>query len=189
MADDLTTDTPVSADAMAISDGAFTLFIADFDDTDAAFAAYEYLKSLEDGRHVEIESVLVVKRGEDGKIDVQKASDHSTAHGLAWGLAGGILLGVIFPPSILGSAVVLGASGAAVGKLRVVHHKHQLADELTDVLTPGHSGLVALVSNPAVVHIRQALETANRVVESAVDKAVAADVKAAAKQAEADAKE
>ena len=181
-------ETPVTADALAVSDGAYTLFIADFDDTAAAWDAYEFLKSLEDGRHLEIESVVVVKRDADGKIEIQKATDHSTARGLGWGIAGGILLGVIFPPSIIGSAIVLGGAGAATGKLREVHHKHELADELTDAIAPGHSGLVALVSDPAVVEIRKALDKANRVVESAVDKAVAADVKAAAKEAEAEEK-
>ena len=184
----MTDDSTINAEALAVSDGAYTLFVADFDNTESAWSAYEYLKTLEDGRHVEIESAVVVKRGDDGKIDIQKATDHSTAHGLGWGVAGGILLGVIFPPSILGSAIVLGAGGAAAGKLREVHHKHELADELSDAIAPGHSGLVALVSDPAVVKIRQALATANFVVEHAVDKAVAADVKAAAKQAEAEAK-
>jgi len=179
----------VNADALAVSDGAYTLFVADFDDTSAAWDAYEFLKGLEDGRHLEIESVIVVKREDDGTIEVQKSTDHSTARGLGWGIAGGILLGVIFPPSIIGSAIVVGAAGAATGKLREKHHKTELAAELQDAIAPGHSGLVALVSDPAVVEIRKALDKANRVVESAVDKAVAADVKAAAKESEAEAKE
>ena len=183
MADDAT-----SIDAVAVSDGAYTLFVADFDDTDAAWGAYEFLKGLEDGRHLEIEAVVVVKRGDDGKLEVQKATDHSTVRGMGWGIAGGIVLGIIFPPSIIGSAVVLGAGGAGVGKLQQRHHKKELAEQLQDAIAPGHSGLVALVSDPAVVEIRKALDKATRVVESAVDKAVAADVKAAAKEAEADAK-
>ena len=70
----------------ALSDGAYTLVVADFSDTDTAWRAYEGLKSVEDGRSVEIEGVLVVKRGADGTLEVQKATDHSTKHGLRWGL-------------------------------------------------------------------------------------------------------
>jgi uncharacterized membrane protein len=179
-----TTETDVTAEVVAVSDGAYTLLVADFDDTDTAWSAYELLTSIEDGRHVEIESVIVVKRGEDGTIEIQKATDHSTRRGLGWGIAGGILLGVIFPPSIIGSAVALGAAGAATGKLRELHHRKELAEELEDAIAPGHSGLVALVSDPGVVEIRKALDKANRVVESAVDDVVAADVKAAAKAVE-----
>ncbi|MDO8309311.1 MAG: DUF1269 domain-containing protein [Actinomycetota bacterium] len=182
-----TPESDVEAEVIALSDGAYTLLVADFNDTEMAWDAYELLKSLEDGRHVEIESVVVVKRGDDGTLDVQKATDHSTRRGLGWGLVGGVVLGVIFPPSIIASAAVLGAGGAAVGKARELHHRSELAAELQDAIAPGHSGIIALVSDPAVVEIRKALVRANNVVESAVDKAVAADIKAAAKEADAEA--
>ena len=189
MSEDQTTEAAVETDevaidALAVSDGAYTLVVADFDDTDAAWAAYELLKSIEDGRSLEIESVIVVKRGDDGKLEIQKATDHSTGRGLAWGAVGGGVLGVIFPPSIIGSAIALGAAGAATGKLRELHHRSELAAELQDAVAPGHSGIVALVSDPGVVEIRKALDKANRVVESAVDDVVAKDMKAAAKEAE-----
>lgn len=189
MSEDAASTPEIDADAavVAVSDGAYTLLVADFSDTEMAWDAYELLKSAEDGRHVEIESVVVVKRGDDGTLEVQKATDHSTRRGLGWGLVGGVVLGVIFPPSIIASAAVLGAGGAAVGRARELHHRSELAAELQDAIAPGHSGIIALVSDPAVVEIRKALAKANRVVESAVDKAVAADIKAAAEEADAEA--
>ena len=178
----------LTADVLAVSDGAYTLIVADFNDTETAWDAYELLKSVEDGRTVELEGVIVVKREEDGQIVVQKTTDHSTRRGLGWGVVGGVVLGVIFPPSIIASAVVLGAGGAAIGKAREVHHKKELAEELQDALEPGHSGLIALVSDPGAVEIQKALEKANRVVEHAIDKVAAEDIKAAAKEAEAEEK-
>jgi uncharacterized membrane protein len=191
MSEDATTppgEDELVIDAVAVSDGAYSLIVADFNDTDAAWEAYELLKSIEDGRTVEIEGVVVVKKDADGEIEIQKATDHSTRRGLGWGVVGGVVLGVIFPPSIIASAVVLGAGGAAVGKARELHHKSELADELQDAIDPGHSGLIALVSDPSVVEIRKALDKANRIVESAVDKVAAEDMKAAAKEAEAEEK-
>jgi len=152
-------------------------------DTDAAWAAYQELKSLEDGATVSIDGVIVVKREADGVLEVQKATDHSTRSGLTWGVVGGVVLGVIFPPSILGSAAVLGAAGAAGGKLRQRHHRKELAERLETAIPEGHSGLVALVSDPGAVKIRKALNRANAIVESAVDDVVAKDIKAAAKDA------
>jgi uncharacterized membrane protein len=175
--------------AAAASDGAYTLFVADFSDTDTAWQAYEALKSIEDGRSVEIEGVLVVRREADGTLDVQRATDHSTKHGLRWGLVGGVAMGVLFPPSILGSATVLGAAGAAAGKVRQRHHHHEIEEELQDSIAPGHSGILALVSDPGVLEIRKALDTADALVERAVDKVVAEDMKAAAEEAEARAKQ
>ena len=168
----------------AASDGAYTLIVADFADTATAFEAYEALKSIEDGRTVAIEGVVVVKREADGKLEIQQATDHSTKSGLKWGLVGGIALGVIFPPSIIGSAAALGGVGAATGKIRQLHHRGELADELEDSIAPGHSGILALVSDPGVVQIRQALAAADAIVEGAVERVAAEEIKAAAKEAE-----
>jgi uncharacterized membrane protein len=175
----------VEMQGAVVSDGAYTLFVADFSNTDTAWQAYETLRGVEDGKTIEIEGAIVVKCEADGTLEVQKASDHSTRHGLKWGVVGGVALGVIFPPSILGSALVLGGAGAATGKVRERHHRSELAEELQGVIAPGHSGIVALVSDPGAVEIRRALAKADAIVEKAIDKAVAEDIKAAASEAEA----
>ena len=56
--------------------------------------------------------------------------------------------------------------------------------ESPDAIQPGHSGLVALVSDPGAIRIRKALERADAIVESAIDKVEADDIKAAAKEAQ-----
>ncbi len=183
MSDDQAPSTSDDAVVAAATDGAYTLLVADFADTETAWEAYETLKSVEDGATLAIEGVVVVKRGTDGKLEIQKATDHSTRSGFRWGVVGGIALGVIFPASILGSAAALGAGGAAVGKIREVHHRSELADELEDSIAPGHSGIIALVSDPGAVEVREALEEADAIVGSAVDDAAARDIKAAAKDA------
>jgi hypothetical protein len=42
------------------------------------------------------------------------------------------VLGELFPPSIIGSATVLGAASAGVGKDRVLHHRSELEAGLSD---------------------------------------------------------
>ena len=124
---------------------------------------------------------------QDGTLEIQKATDHSTRHGLKWGVVGGVALGLIFPPSIIGSAAVLGAVGAATGKARELSHRKGLAEELPDSIVPGHSGLLALVSDPGAVEIRKALEKADAIVEKAIDKVEADEIKAAAEAAKSEA--
>ena len=177
-------ETEVTAVGAVITDGAYTLFVADFSDTDTAWTAYEALLAAENGATVEIEGVLVVKCDAEGKLEIQKATDHSTKTGLKWGIVGGVVLGVIFPPSILASAATLGAAGAAAGKIRQLHHRIELGKELDGAIAPGHSGILALVSDPGAVEIRNALVTADRIVESAVNDVEARDIKAAAKEAQ-----
>ena len=179
------TNTPnLDVSAAAVTDGAYTLLVADFSDTSTAWEAYEALKSVEDGRTVEIEGVIVVKRSADGKLEIQKATDHSTKSGLKWGVVGGVALGVIFPPSILGSAALAGSAGALAGKLRQRHHHGELEKQLENAIPPGHSGLLALVSDPNALKIRKALELADAIVESTIEKVEADDIKAAAKEAQ-----
>ena len=186
MSDDTTnqTEPEFTAEVAAVSDGASTLFVADFNDPDTAWEAYEALRAIEDGRTLAIDGVVVVKRDADGKLEIQKATDHSTKLGMKWGLVGGAVLGVLFPPSILGSAAALGLGGAAVGKVQQLHHKVELEKELELSVAPGHSGIVALVSDPGAVEIRDALAKANAIVETAVNDVAAKDIRALADEVE-----
>ena len=170
----------VMIDAAAVTDGAYTLLIADFADTDVAMEAYEALKAAEDGERLRVEGAIVVKREAEGDVEVLTATDRSTRRGLKWGVVGGVALGLIFPPSVLGSAVALGAVGAATGKGIEIRNRRGLEADLKDALPPGHSGIVVLVSNPAAVELRKALRKAEAIVERAVDKAEATELKAAA---------
>jgi uncharacterized membrane protein len=195
MTEDLTAQPSVAVDAeedgvvaAVISDGAHTLFLADFDDTEGAWTAYQALKSAQDGVTVKIEGVVVVKREEDGKVHILQATDHSTKKGLKWGVIGGAALGLIFPPSILAGAAVMGTIGAASGKARQLHQRGKLADDLESAILPGHSGIIALVSDPGAVKIRAALDAANMIVQTTVDDVVAREIKAAAKAAKKEAK-
>lgn len=175
----------------AVTDGAYTLFVADFPDTDTAWEAYEALKAMEDGATVKIEGVVVVKRDADGEVKVQKATDHAARRGLVWGLVGGAVLGIIFPPSIIGSAAALGAAGAVTGEVVKAHRRHELAEqlEIDQAIEPGHSAIIALASDPGEVQIRKALAAANAIVATTVDSVTARDLKAAAKAAEAEAEQ
>ena len=177
-------DEGVDVEAAVVTDGAYALVVADFADVTAAQEAYEELKQYTESSKLDIEGVIVLSKGDDGKVEVQKATDYRTKRGLAWGVVGGIVVGVLFPPSIIGSAAIFGAAGAGVGRLRHRHYRDELADELAQGIDPGHSAIVALVSDPTAVELEKALAKADRIVQKAVDKAVADDLKAEAKSAE-----
>ena len=184
---DAPADDTTDVAAAVVTDGAYALVVADFSDIDAAWEAYDELDRAVDAAslNIEIEGVLVLKKGGDGTVEVQKLTDPSACRGLTWGVVGGVVLGVLFPPSIIGSAAVLGAAGAGIGGLQKRHHRKELAEELTDAIDAGHSGLVLLVSDPAAVELQKALAKADHIVQKAVDKAAAEEIKAEAKAAQA----
>jgi len=173
-------DAGVEAVAGIAVQGNQALIVAQFADMDAAKAAYYALIDAEGKRALNIDGVLVVKADYQGKIDVEKMTDHKTRNGFLWGAVGGAVIGLIFPPAILASAVGWGIAGAAVGKVGNVMMKSEVADELAGVIAPGTSGIIALVEITAVDAVKQTIPDAKVVKSAPVDDETASAVKAAA---------
>ena len=189
-----TADEPVEVVAATASDelgvdavagiavqGNQALIVAQFADMDSAKAAYEALIDAEVNRALDIDGVLVANADYEGKIHIQKMTDHKTRNGFLWGAVGGAVLGLIFPPTIIAGAVGVGIAGAAVGKAGNVLMKSDVAAELAGVITPGTSGIVALVSMTAVDAVEATIPDAKVVKSAPVSDEAAAAVKQAAK--------
>jgi uncharacterized membrane protein len=159
-----------------VTDGAHTLIVAQFPQMADAEAAYQQLQDIERRSPLKIDGVVIAECDAEGKVHLGKVTEHSTKTGLKWGVVGGAILGVIFPPSIIASAAALGTAGAALGKARNVFNRKGLADQLAGVMKPNTAGIVALVEDTAVVEIRAALDKADRIVEQAIDKQIAAEI-------------
>ena len=178
-------DAGVEAVAGIAMQGNQALIVAQFADTDAALETYQALADAEVSGALAVSGVLVVKADASGKIHIQKVTDHSTRTGLKWGVVGGVVLGVIFPPSIIGSAAALGVTGAVLGKLRQEHHKAELGAGLAGALAPNTSGILVLATLPAVPAVKQAMPKATKVTQVPVESATATAITNAAKQASA----
>jgi uncharacterized membrane protein len=159
------------------------VIVAQFADMDAAKAAYYALQDAEADRAIDIAAVLVANADYQGKVHIQKMTDHKTRNGFLWGAVGGAVIGLIFPPTILAAAVGVGLAGAAVGKAGNVMMKSEVADELASVIAPGTSGIVALVNITAVDAVTATIPDAKVVKSAPVDDATAAAVTQAAKAA------
>jgi uncharacterized membrane protein len=194
------TDEPVVAAAGAIADdqgivaeggiavqGNQALLVARFADMDAASVAYEALRDAEAKRAIDIQGVLVVDADYQGKIKVRKLTDHHTRKGLVWGAVAGAALAIIFPPTLLAGAVLGGVVGSAAGKIGNIKAKSEISKELADVITPGTSGIIAVVDLTAVDAVKQTIPDAAEVKTVPVDSETATAVSAAATAAAAEA--
>jgi uncharacterized membrane protein len=184
------TQTPADGDTPdvvlgLVTDGAHTLIVAQFPTMADVQAAYAQLQDIERTTSLKIDGVVIAECDANGKVKLGKVTEHSTKSGLKWGAIGGVVLGVIFPPSILASAVAAGAAGAAIGKAHNVMERKGLAEELAGVMRPNTAGIVALVEDTAVVEIRKALAKADRIVEKAIDEQTAKEIDREAAQAKA----
>jgi len=176
-------DAGVEAVAGIAVQGNQALIVAQFADMDSAKAAYFALLDAEATRALDIDGVLVANADFQGKVHIQKMTDHKTRNGFLWGAVGGAVIGLIFPPTIIAAAVGVGLAGAAVGKAGNVMMKSEVADELASVIAPGTSGIVALVAITAVDAVTQTIPDAKVVKSAPVDDATADAVKQAAQAA------
>src|SRR5262245_40518610 len=154
--------------------GSDAIIVAAFANEEAATAAYHGLIDAEAAGNLGIEGVLVAKADAEGKIHVVKMTDHKTRNGFLAGAVAGVVLGIIFPPSILASALTVGVGGAAVGKIGNVATKSAVAKDLASVLTPGSSGIIALVKLTQVEEVKQQLPEATAVKSAPVSEEAAA---------------
>jgi uncharacterized membrane protein len=174
----------VLAEGAVAVQGDHALVVARFADTTSARAIYDSLLMSELDGSLHIDGVLVVKADDNGRLHVEKMTDHSTRTGLKWGIVGGVVAAVFLPATIVAGAVALGAAGAAAGKARNLSHRLDVEKELAGVITPGTSGILALVTAAEVPAVTAKMPDAQEVKTVTVDDATAGAIKEAATEAE-----
>ena len=170
----------VLAEGVVAAEGDHALIVARFAETKSAIAIYDQLLLAEIDGSIHIDGVLVAKADADGRIHIQKMTEHSTRKGLKWGIVGGVVAGIFLPATIVGGAVALGVAGAAAGKARNLYHRVEAEKELVAVITPGTSGILCLVSATQVEDVRLKMPDAQEVKTVPVDEETAGAIKAAA---------
>ncbi len=169
--------------AVGVNAEGYAIVVARFANEDAAKGAYTGLLEAEAAGALDIEGVLVARADAEGKIHIVKMTDHKTRNGFLAGAVAGGVIGILFPPAILASALWLGVGGAAIGKLRNLGARNKTAKDLASVLTPGSSGIIALAKLAQVDQVQKALPEAEEVKAAAVTDETAATVKKAAEEA------
>jgi uncharacterized membrane protein len=109
----------------------------------------------------------VIRKEEDGKVRVTK-TEKPTQHGAWTGAGVGALVGIIFPPAILGSAIVGAGAGALTGHLSKGISRGDLK-ELGDELEAGTAAVIVLGESKIEEQLEKALARANKVIEKQVD--------------------
>ncbi|HEY9412079.1 MAG TPA: DUF1269 domain-containing protein [Jiangellaceae bacterium] len=100
---------------MAKPDGVF-LFIGTYPSESAARGDYDVIKDLRSAGAVGSYDAAVVTKDDAGKVHVNK-DEMATRHGAWGGAAAGAIVGILFPPAVLGTAVVGAAVGGVSGHL------------------------------------------------------------------------
>ena len=98
------------------TDAPVDLYIAAYDDPDAARGDWNTIKELAKNDTIKVDGLILVSRRSDGKIHVDD-DFHTARKGALWGAVGGAVIGLIFPPTLLAGALVGAGVGGGVGSL------------------------------------------------------------------------
>ncbi len=138
---------------MSKADGVF-IYIGTYASEVDARADYDVVKDLHALGAVGTYDAAVVTKDDAGKVHVNK-DETTTRHG-AWGGAGvGALVGILFPPSIIGSAVVGAAIGGVSGHLWKGMSRADVK-EFGDVIDAGEAALVIVGETTIASYVEKA---------------------------------
>ena len=136
---------------MSKADGVF-IYIGTYASEVDARADYDVVKDLHAVGAVGTYDAAVITKDDEGKIHVNK-DETTTRHGAWGGAAAGALVGILFPPSIIGTAIVGAAIGGVSGHLWKGMSRTDVK-ELGEVLDAGQAALVVVGEN----NVEQALD-------------------------------
>ena len=150
------------------------LYAAIYDDIGDAEADYEIVFDLHAAGAIGTFDSAVIRKDEDGKVRVTK-TEKPTQHGAWTGVGVGALVGLVFPPSIIGTAIVGAGAGGLIGHLSRGIPRGELK-ELGEQLDAGTAAVVVLGESKIDEQIQRATKRARKVIEQEID-AEAEDVK------------
>ncbi len=126
---------------MSENDGTF-LYIGVYPDVTAAQADYDVVKALHMVDAVGSFDAAVITKDADGKVHVAKDETATRTGGWA-GVGVGAVLGILFPPSLLGAAAVGGVIGAVGGHLWKGMSRSDVK-ELGELIDSGEAALLVI---------------------------------------------
>src|SRR5215467_6711298 len=124
---------------MAKSDGVF-IYVGTYISEETARADYDAFKHLNASGDVGTYDAAIVTKDADGKVHVNK-DEMATRHGAWGGAAAGAVVGLLFPPSVIGTALVGAAIGGVSGHLWRGMSRDDVKD-FGDIIDSGQAALV-----------------------------------------------
>ena len=137
---------------MALRGNVF-VFIGTYPTVEAAESDYEIVRELRAAHAIGTYDASIVSKDAEGKVKVTKV-EMAARHAGWGGAAAGALVGLLFPPAILGTALVGAAVGAAGGHLWKGMSRSDVKD-LGELIDTGDVALVVVGTNA----LEQTLDT------------------------------
>jgi uncharacterized membrane protein len=150
-----------------MSDRPLFIYEAIYAERADAEADYDALLDLHAAKLVGTYDVALVTKDHDGKVHVHK-HEKPTQHGAWTGIAVGAVVGILFPPSILGAAAVGGVGGGVIGHLWRGMSRGD-AKDLGDLLDEGQAAMIVIGESRLREQLDKALTRAEKTIEKELD--------------------
>jgi uncharacterized membrane protein len=136
--------------------------VAVYDDMNAAEADWAAIETASQDGRVELADAALIVNNENG-VNIVKRQSH---HGWGKGVVAGAVVGILFPPAILSSAVVGATAGGVIARLNRSLDRSDIK-ELGEVMDSGERVLVVLTSEDTAAAAAELLTGATRSVTKA----------------------
>ena len=150
-----------------MSDRPVFLYAAVYDEVADAEADYEAVFDLHALGAIGTFDSAVIRKDAEGKVHVTK-TEKPTQHGAWTGAGVGALVGLLFPPALLGSAIVGAGAGGVIGHLRGGISRGDLKD-LGDELEAGNAAVIVIGESKIEEQLEKAITRANKLIEKQID--------------------
>jgi uncharacterized membrane protein len=136
------------------------IFIGTYPNEVQARDDYQVVKDLHSAGTVGTYDAAVVTKAANGKVHVNK-DEMATRHGAWGGAAAGAVVGILFPPSIIGTALAGAAIGGIGGHLWRGMSRADVK-ELGDIIDDGQAALVVVGESKMGQAVQKAVRKAEK---------------------------
>ena len=153
-----------------------------YTDEERARTIADMLEQMHRATTITMDDCAILTKGADGKLQIHETHEVTTGKGAKRGAIAAGVVGLIFPPSLIATALAGGAIGAVWGKIRDTGIKNSALKDLGEKLEPGQATVVALVDAGSTHAVEVAMQGYDgEVVKHAFSEKESADIEAAAK--------
>ena len=151
-----------------MSDKPIQLFVAVYDDEVGAKQSLKDYQAMHREGSIDLIDGAVIVHTAEGKVKLEETADPSGKKWAKRGAIAGGLAGLIFPPSIIASAAVGGATGGIWGKIRDKGFKDEDLKEIGESLQPGSSAIIAIAEDHVLDRLERGIEGYERIARHSV---------------------
>jgi uncharacterized membrane protein len=152
------------------------MFVAAFDGEGEANTALKDFKAMDREGSIDLIDAAAIVHAADGKVRFEETADPSGKKWAKRGAIAGGLVGLIFPPSILGAAAVGAGGGGIWGKVRDKGISDDDLRKIGESIPEGSSAIIAVAEDRVLERLQRGIEGYQKISRHALSAEASAQI-------------